>query len=242
MIYKDILKLFEERKKFSKKKPAQELQAPQPPPKQARAIPHVQFLFKHISITGVVSTPELEPDYQGQALRSLWQHVIDGLVFRHPDPAVDVRCSITDGGFSSVWGEFLLHNLASTDEPEYRFGHFHSGWAANHWPGAEVAEHYLLAAWACYVQHECLELVTRRTADNSYAAQHRVLCPHANSTTLTQQILEVGAHGGNQSVLRVLCWFLGEAVSRMMIDRNKLRAAQELANEIMWLKDPTCYA
>ena len=102
----------------------------------------------------------LEVTGRSHALACLWADAFEGVIVRHPNPSSTPRLVLVDGVepvlrieikdakdtrdlTQDAWKPFVVSNVVLT-----------------FFPGARVARMWLAAAWAGYLQHEALELVT----------------------------------------------------------------------------------
>jgi hypothetical protein len=100
-----------------------------------------------------------------------WCAALSGLVIRHHDPAVRVEVAITDEELPQL--SLTVFNCVDTSVPhEKRLESLAiSTVRLTHWPGEDLAGIWMAVAWAGYLQHEALEMVS--------TAGVRCLDPHA---------------------------------------------------------------
>lgn len=95
-----------------------------------------------------------------ETLASLWTRALSGVVIRHPNPSA--RPSIAIGDELEPMLLFSIGNHRDTGDKN------HGQWSTfvisnvrlTFFPGEALARMWVAAAWAGYVQHEALELVT----------------------------------------------------------------------------------
>lgn len=87
-----------------------------------------------------------------------WKGAVDRLRVRHADREAIPHFDITDGPHPALFVRVENTRDTVTDE---RLGSLPvSTVTLTYWPGEAVALRWLAAAWAGYIQHEALELVT----------------------------------------------------------------------------------
>lgn len=126
---------------------------------------------------------------RNDVLYRLWSGVTEGLEVRHPDPATRVTLHVMS------WGSRIVFSMENVADTRFRAGKVRIGnggpgdafelWVeTDFWPGVQTAELFLAGAWAWYVVHETMELVTHRhplmtfPAPPGTAAGMRVIDPH----------------------------------------------------------------
>ena len=98
-----------------------------------------------------------------------WAQALDGLQIKHPNPGVEVVCTLTrtDPPILTVACPNTLDTRDGTPIPNFVV----SNVTLSYFPGARLARTWLVCAWVGYLQHEGLELSTFQG--------ERVLDPHA---------------------------------------------------------------
>lgn len=88
-----------------------------------------------------------------------WRAALADVVIRHPNRESVVRVSI-EGGDPSQLG-LALDKTRDSRDPSHVIEPFTISYVKlTYFPGVRLARKWLAAAWAGYVQHEALELVT----------------------------------------------------------------------------------
>lgn len=98
-----------------------------------------------------------------------WAEALQGLTIRHPNPGIEVVCTLTpsDPPVLAIACPNTLDTRDGTPIPNFVV----SNVTLSYFPGPELARIWLVCAWVGYLQHEGLELAI-------YQGQ-RVLDPHA---------------------------------------------------------------
>ncbi len=105
-----------------------------------------------------------------------WADALEDVIVRHPNRAISLILTLEDGRQPCLTFE-LDHNPSSnSDEIMSPFNIVNV--RLTFFPGVELARQWLAAAWACFLHHEALELVT--VGD----AKTRVLDPHETRARL----------------------------------------------------------
>lgn len=101
-------------------------------------------------------------------LGRLWAGALAEMVIRHPDPATRVDVELVD----AATGPTLSMRVEVRDtEDQERFVSLPLGSSRlTYWPGVAAAQAWVATAWAGYLLHEGIELVTANGV--------RPLCPH----------------------------------------------------------------
>jgi hypothetical protein len=129
---------------------------------------------------------------------------------RHPDPSVPVYLDLRDGDPPML--EIKIDTRCSTNPRNPLPGFMLSSVALPFFPGVHLARAWLSAAWAGYIQHEALELVTVGDLET------RPLDPHAPPHSFDR-----GLRDGMPTVLtpesleRALCVVMPVDVARALI-------------------------
>lgn len=93
------------------------------------------------------------------AIALQWESALVPMVIRHPDPAPTVELELTYGNPPQL--SFRLDSHRDTVEPCRKHSPFNvSTTMLTYFPGQRLARAWVAAAWAGYVMHEALELVT----------------------------------------------------------------------------------
>lgn len=109
------------------------------------------------------------------ALGERWRDALSGMKLRHLDRGCTARWSIDDG--ESPYLSLAVIGAVDTVTDLRMDSLAISSVQLTYFPGRRLAQAWLAAAWAGYMQHEALELVT--LADGS-----RPLDPHGGDVTL----------------------------------------------------------
>lgn len=105
-----------------------------------------------------------------------WADALEHVVVRHPNRNIKPILTLDDGPMPNL--HFELDHNPSSDSDE-RISPFRiTNVKLAFFPGAKLARMWLAAAWACFLQHEALELVTLGDLKT------RVLDPHENRARL----------------------------------------------------------
>lgn len=102
-----------------------------------------------------------------------WELVIEGLEIRHPNLRSHAVLRVSDADPPTLYVGLDVTWCTMTGEPKLDFAI--SNVKLTYWPGFDLAQKWLAAAWAGYCQHEALELVT--SADDRAV---KILDPHAD--------------------------------------------------------------
>lgn len=86
-----------------------------------------------------------------------WADALAPVLVRHPDPTSEVEIALTDQPATLTVA--VLRSRDTTDPANVRRLVI-SCVDLTYFPGARLARQWLAAAWAGYIQHEALELVT----------------------------------------------------------------------------------
>lgn len=105
-----------------------------------------------------------------------WAAALDGVIVRHPNRGITPLLTLEDGAEPNLY--FKLDSNPSSDADEVISPFVITNVRLSFFPGVRAARAWLAAAWACFLQHEALELVT--VGD----LRTRVLDPHATRQTL----------------------------------------------------------
>lgn len=105
-----------------------------------------------------------------------WAAALDGVIIRHPNRGITPLLTLEDGTEPNLY--FKLDSNPSSDADEVISPFVITNVRLTFFPGVRAARAWLAAAWACFLQHEALELVT---VGNLHT---RVLDPHASRATL----------------------------------------------------------
>lgn len=105
-----------------------------------------------------------------------WAAALDGVIVRHPNRSIVPILTLEDGPAPNL--HFELDANPSSDADEVIAPFRITNVRLTYFPGVGAARAWLAAAWACFLQHEALELVT--VGD----LRTRVLDPHASRATL----------------------------------------------------------
>lgn len=100
------------------------------------------------------------PAHSANTLTRAWAGALRPLVIRHPNPNAVARLTLLDGNPPSL-SIALSGAIDSTTEVMPMRDPFEIATVRLAcWPGTVVARRWIAAAWAGYLQHEALELVT----------------------------------------------------------------------------------
>lgn len=105
-----------------------------------------------------------------------WAAALDGVIIRHPNRGITPLLTLEDGAEPNLY--FKLDSNPSSDADEVITPFVITNVRLTFFPGIRAARAWLAAAWACFLQHEALELVTIGDL------RTRVLDPHASRATL----------------------------------------------------------
>lgn len=92
------------------------------------------------------------------AIAQQWAAALADVIVRHPDRSVPVRATLRDGHPPEL--EIAIDTRCSTQPTKALPGFILSTVRLSFFPGQALARAWLAAAWAGYIQHEALELVT----------------------------------------------------------------------------------
>lgn len=101
-----------------------------------------------------------------------WADALEGVVVRHPNRSIVPLLTLDDAVMPNL--HFELDANPSSEDDEIISPFRITNVKLSFFPGVSLARKWLAAAWACFLQHEALELVTYGGLKN------RVLCPHEN--------------------------------------------------------------
>lgn len=118
----------------------------------------------------------LEVTGRTSELTRQWAAALDGVIVRHPNRGITPLLTLEDGAEPNLY--FKLDSNPSSDADEVISPFVITNVRLSFFPGVRAARAWLAAAWACFLQHEALELVT--VGD----LRTRVLDPHATRATL----------------------------------------------------------
>lgn len=105
-----------------------------------------------------------------------WADALEHVIVRHPNRSITPILTLTDSMEPDL--AFELDTNPSSDADETISPFRITNVRLSFFPGAIAARAWLAAAWACFLQHEALELVT---VDD---LKTRVLDPHENRARL----------------------------------------------------------
>lgn len=99
-----------------------------------------------------------------------WAEALEGVTIRHPNRSITPILTLDDMPVPNLHFELDRNPCSETDEiiSPFRITNV----KLSFFPGTALARMWLAAAWACFLQHEALELVTVG------GLKGRVLCPH----------------------------------------------------------------
>jgi hypothetical protein len=104
------------------------------------------------------------------SLFSDWSGALKDLVIRHPNPGIEVVCTLTEGDHPILC--IACPGTLDTRDQKTPIANFVvSNVELTYFPGDTLARTWLVCAWVGYLQHEGLELSTHKG--------ERVLDPHA---------------------------------------------------------------
>ncbi len=109
---------------------------------------------------------------QKHLLTRQWADALAPVIVRHPNRSIKPLLTLDDDIVPNL--HFELDSNPSSDADETISPFRITNVRLTYFPGAELAQMWLAAAWACFLQHEALELVT--VGD----LKTRALDPHAN--------------------------------------------------------------
>jgi hypothetical protein len=101
-----------------------------------------------------------------------WADALEGVIVRHPNRSIEPILTLDDTPVPNLHFELDMNPSSDSDEVIIPFRI--TNVKLSFFPGADLARKWLAAAWACFLQHEALELVT--IGDK----KTRVLDPHEN--------------------------------------------------------------
>lgn len=87
-----------------------------------------------------------------------WADALEHVIVRHPNRGISVLLTLDDGVEPNL--HFELDANPSSDSDEIITPFRITNVRLSYFPGVRVARAWLAAAWACFLQHEALELVT----------------------------------------------------------------------------------
>lgn len=91
----------------------------------------------------------------------LWADALAPLVIRHPNPKARAAVQLSGAGTEAALTLMVYNALdTATEEPHERNPLLISSVRLTYFPGVRLARQWMAAAWAGYLQHEALELVT----------------------------------------------------------------------------------
>lgn len=101
-----------------------------------------------------------------------WADALEHVIVRHPNRSITPVLTLDDGAIPNLHFELDANPSSDTDEiiSPFRITNV----KLSFFPGTSLARKWLAAAWACFLQHEALELVT--VGD----LKTRALDPHEN--------------------------------------------------------------
>lgn len=105
-----------------------------------------------------------------------WADALEHVVVRHPNRNIKPILTLDDGPMPNL--HFELDHNPSSDSDENIAPFRITNVKLAYFPGVALARMWLAAAWACFLQHEALELVT--VGD----LKTRALDPHENRERL----------------------------------------------------------
>lgn len=88
----------------------------------------------------------------------LWADALKDVIVRHPNRNITVLLTLDDGQEPNLHWELDANPSSNSDEliAPFRITNVR----LTFFPGVSVARQWIAAAWACFLQHEALELVT----------------------------------------------------------------------------------
>lgn len=87
-----------------------------------------------------------------------WAAALEHVIVRHPNRAITPLLTLDDATEPNL--HFELDANPSSDSDEVIAPFRITNVRLSYFPGARLAQQWLAAAWACFLQHEALELVT----------------------------------------------------------------------------------
>lgn len=87
-----------------------------------------------------------------------WADALEHVIVRHPNRGITLMLTLDDGAEPML--HFELDANPSSDSDEIISPFRITNVRLSYFPGAELAQKWLAAAWGCFLQHEALELVT----------------------------------------------------------------------------------
>lgn len=105
-----------------------------------------------------------------------WADALENVIVRHPNRSITPLLTLDDGPEPML--HFELDNNPSSDSDEVISPFRITNVRLTFFPGERLARMWLAAAWACFLQHEALELVTIGDMKT------RALDPHENRARL----------------------------------------------------------
>lgn len=109
-------------------------------------------------------------------LTRLWADALADVIVRHPNRNITPILTLEDSGEPNL--HFELDHNPSSDADETISPFRITNVRLTFFPGVDLARKWLAAAWACFLQHEALELVTIGDLKT------RALDPHENRARL----------------------------------------------------------
>jgi hypothetical protein len=91
-------------------------------------------------------------------LTRLWAGALEHVIVRHPNRGITPRLTLDDSTSPVIYFELDQNPSSNSDEIISPF--IITNVMLTFFPGIEAARAWLAAAWACFLQHEALELVT----------------------------------------------------------------------------------
>lgn len=91
-------------------------------------------------------------------LTRLWADALTDVIVRHPNRNISPILTLDDGSEPILHFELDSNPSSNSDEAITPFRI--TNVRLTYFPGVDLARKWLAAAWACFLQHEALELVT----------------------------------------------------------------------------------
>lgn len=188
------------------------------------------------------------------AVRRLWEDVCREVTIRHPDPNCEVTTFVDDDG-DHITINMRMWNLRDTADLDRRYSSM-SEWEYRYmrsrtpmktfttklrtavWPGKELARIAIVGAWALYIQHETLELVTRNLPHRN--SVERVVDPHGYDqlgTHINELMDRTFYCQSIDDLVFTAAVAIGRREAEKIFVREALEAAVDVDVEARWIRE-----
>ncbi len=145
-------------------------------------------------VTGTpTASPEPTEAELDRAAHGLWSDTFDAILVRHPDPKAVITLKM-DPWYPDyrkrMPGRFMMKVADTRDPGVTMVNAFQMPVTVTEWPGRRAAELFVVAAWATYLAHEAMELVsfTKGPRDQyPYPDIGRVVNPHQGNYGMAER-------------------------------------------------------